>query len=230
MWNNFDFAVVAVSLVGMVLEAAGFSRGDLAIARVLRFLRGARILRILRVVKVFRALATIMECFRRCAVPMFWCFAMMVLFLFIFALVFMDGVASFLSSPAGRELEAEEPTGTRAGSAEAAGPFWRGASSTRSPEASKLARLPSLGLRTGLHQPPTCQTWGAGPASLSHGAAGIAPENHDSHSLSKCPGLKHTGHATGKGEVHVSGTDVGIGFSTCCEYGLPCRPRSRCGR
>mmetsp|Transcript_132414 Transcript_132414/g.369141 ORF Transcript_132414/g.369141 Transcript_132414/m.369141 type:complete len:203 (+) Transcript_132414:1-609(+) len=86
---------------------------------------------------------------------MFWCFAMMVLFLFIFALVFMDGVASFLSSPAGRELEAEEPTGARAGSAEAAGQFWRGASSTRSSEASKLTRLPSLGLRTGLHQPPT---------------------------------------------------------------------------
>jgi len=107
-WNNFDFIVVGASLLGAVLEAVGYIGVDLAFVRILRFLKGARILRVLRVVRVFRALATIVESFRRCAVLMFWCFAALGFFLYIFALVFMSGVAELLSSPAGRELEVEE--------------------------------------------------------------------------------------------------------------------------
>ena len=64
--------------------------------RVLRLLKFARILRSLKVITAFRELATMLEIFRSSLVAMFWSLLLLLFLLFVWALLFAQGVADGL--------------------------------------------------------------------------------------------------------------------------------------
>lgn len=99
-FNIFDFVLVLVSTVDFMLEifAASASDGNVAFMRVVRLLKLAKILRAFRVMKVFRALATMLESFRRCITSLFWSFVMLAFLLYVFSLVFMQGITTYLDA------------------------------------------------------------------------------------------------------------------------------------
>lgn len=99
-WNIFDFVLVAFSLQEVILATFFMSNEDnnMSFMRILRLMKLAKILRALRVLKVFRELQTILESFRRCFVALFWSFVMLYFMLYVFALVFLRGVITYLSA------------------------------------------------------------------------------------------------------------------------------------
>eukprot|EP00931_Biecheleriopsis_adriatica_P003953 TRINITY_DN10569_c0_g1_i1.p1 TRINITY_DN10569_c0_g1~~TRINITY_DN10569_c0_g1_i1.p1 ORF type:complete len:707 (+),score=113.34 TRINITY_DN10569_c0_g1_i1:217-2121(+) len=102
-WNVFDLSLVALSGFDVALfilnvTSANDSGGNVSFMRIFRLFKIAKILRTLRVIKVFRELHLMLQSFARCFVSLFWGMALMLFLLFIFALVFAQGVATFLSS------------------------------------------------------------------------------------------------------------------------------------
>eukprot|EP00931_Biecheleriopsis_adriatica_P003955 TRINITY_DN10569_c0_g3_i1.p1 TRINITY_DN10569_c0_g3~~TRINITY_DN10569_c0_g3_i1.p1 ORF type:complete len:721 (+),score=117.48 TRINITY_DN10569_c0_g3_i1:74-2236(+) len=102
-WNLFDIFLVGLSgfdVATFVLNAtsANDSGTNISFMRIFRLFKIAKILRTIRVIKVFRELYTMLESFARCFISMFWGMALMIFLLYIFSLVFAQGVAGFLSS------------------------------------------------------------------------------------------------------------------------------------
>jgi len=99
MWNIFDFGLVMLSLIDAVLSTVVASEGkdnNMSFMRILRLLKLAKILRALRVLKVFRELSTIMESFKKSMISLFWSMFMLTFLLYVFGLIFIQGVSRFL--------------------------------------------------------------------------------------------------------------------------------------
>lgn len=103
-WNIFDFVLVMLSLFDVVMalvsspegEGGSSGGGNISFMRIFRLLKLAKILRTLRVMKVFRDLAQILESFKNCAISLFWSFIMIVFVIYIFALIFLQGLTGYL--------------------------------------------------------------------------------------------------------------------------------------
>jgi hypothetical protein len=94
-WNIFDFTLVLISIQDLLLTLSG-SAGNVSFLRILRLLKLAKILRTLRVFQFCRDLTNILESFRRCLASLFWSFVMVCFSLYIFALIFVQGVVGLL--------------------------------------------------------------------------------------------------------------------------------------
>jgi len=113
-WNCFDFLLVAFSAldVGYYImqlssqeEDAG--SGNVSFMRLFRLFKITKILRTIRIIKVFRELSMMVESFTKCIVAMFWGLILLVFLLYIFALVFVQGVTDLLRDTTFAEAEME---------------------------------------------------------------------------------------------------------------------------
>jgi len=64
--------------------------------RLFRLFKITKILRTIRIIKVFRELSMMVESFTKCVVAMFWGLVLLVFLLYIFALVFVQGITEML--------------------------------------------------------------------------------------------------------------------------------------
>lgn len=100
-WNLLDFVLVLFSLLDLVSsllvgrdDESGSS--NISYMRMLRLLKLAKILRTLRIMKVFRELGQMLESMRSCAISLFWSFVMILFVIFLFALIFLQGLSGYL--------------------------------------------------------------------------------------------------------------------------------------
>mmetsp|Transcript_44414 Transcript_44414/g.81772 ORF Transcript_44414/g.81772 Transcript_44414/m.81772 type:complete len:447 (-) Transcript_44414:8-1348(-) len=93
-WNIFDFVLVCISLVDVLLDKVigiGAS-GNVGFMRLLRLLKLARIMRAFRTFKFFSSLSQMLQSVERSLLSMFWGFVMLAFVLYLFSLVFMQGL------------------------------------------------------------------------------------------------------------------------------------------
>lgn len=103
-WNIFDLVLVLFSISDLVWWAVRVQDnkrgGSITFMRIFRLLKVAKILRTIRVIRLFRELSMIMESFRMCLVSMVWALLSLGFMLFIFSLVFVQGMSGHLSAGA----------------------------------------------------------------------------------------------------------------------------------
>jgi len=100
-WNIADFGLVGMSWYDMymvVVVLPGSSSRNVATMRMIRLLKLAKIGRTLRVMRVFKDLALIFGSFMQSIVPLFWCFVMLTMVIYVFALVFVQGLSGYLAN------------------------------------------------------------------------------------------------------------------------------------
>ena len=106
--NVFDLVLVVLSVQDVIISNmthALDSGGNIVFIRVLRLVRMAKILRAVRAFRVFRNLVDLMESIRHSMVTLFWTFIMLIAGLYLFALVFVQGMAGFLASDKAGNLD-----------------------------------------------------------------------------------------------------------------------------
>lgn len=95
-WNMFDVVVVFTGVIDL-LEFINFS---LTYLRILRVLRVARVLRVIRVLKFFRELRMMALSIISCLTSLIWAFTLLLLVMFIFSMVLLEGARDYLRSDA----------------------------------------------------------------------------------------------------------------------------------
>eukprot|EP00929_Paragymnodinium_shiwhaense_P104267 TRINITY_DN6851_c0_g2_i1.p1 TRINITY_DN6851_c0_g2~~TRINITY_DN6851_c0_g2_i1.p1 ORF type:complete len:863 (-),score=143.25 TRINITY_DN6851_c0_g2_i1:218-2806(-) len=98
MWNNLDFALVALSVFDWSTRIFDMSSINLAFLRVVRLLKLAKGLRALKAVRFFNALRLIMDCMICSVVSFFWCVCFITAMFAIFSLIFVQGVTEKLAA------------------------------------------------------------------------------------------------------------------------------------
>jgi len=112
-WNLFDFVLVIISMWDIVMSLIVSSlqgnghNGNISFMRIFRLMKVAKILRTLRVMRVFKDLAVILESFKNSFAALFWCFVMLAFKLYVFSLIFLQGMTSVLEDRP-ESLEPEE--------------------------------------------------------------------------------------------------------------------------
>jgi len=91
-WNLFDVALVTTSAYDQLSTLLHYnsSAGDVLFVRVLRIVRLAKILRMVRVLKFFRELRHMLFSIAGAMRSLFWCFVMIALIIYVFALIFLQ--------------------------------------------------------------------------------------------------------------------------------------------
>lgn len=101
-WNIFDLSLVFFSTMDCVLSWTGDGNlttpNNLGYMRVCRMFKFAKVLRTIRIVAVVRELSLMLQSFKKCMMAMFWGLVLLLFFLYVFALVFAQGVASHLAA------------------------------------------------------------------------------------------------------------------------------------
>ncbi|CAK0883013.1 unnamed protein product [Prorocentrum cordatum] len=93
-WNLLDFLIVSIDAVQAVL--ASRSSGQFTVGRVLRALKIIRVLRVFRLIHFLKELRLIWDCMIGSIFSLFWSMVMMVLIIFMFSLVFVQGASMYL--------------------------------------------------------------------------------------------------------------------------------------
>merc|ERR1719436_1491330 len=79
-------------------SASGAGNGfNVTFLRMLRLLRVSKIFRAFRVMRFFRELRVMLSCIVSSLGTLFWCSAMLGIFYYIFAIIFMHAVAGFVA-------------------------------------------------------------------------------------------------------------------------------------
>jgi len=91
-WNLFDLLVVLTGLVD-ILDVINFS---LTYLRILRILRIVRVLRVIRIFRFFRELRMMALSIISCLTSLIWAFSLLLLVLFIFCMVLLEGARDYL--------------------------------------------------------------------------------------------------------------------------------------
>jgi hypothetical protein len=99
VWNWFDCFLVTLSLMDFVVTMIlGTGGGNVSFMRILRLMKLSKILRAFRTLKFFKELAVMMDSFRRSFVTLFWSLVMIGFVLFVFALIFLQGLADTINA------------------------------------------------------------------------------------------------------------------------------------
>jgi len=98
-WNIFDLILVIFSSFDVAANWPSSSDDEappnnLGYMRVFRMFKFAKILRTIRIIAFVRELSMMLESFRQCVIAMFWGLVLLLFLLYVFALVFAQGVAS----------------------------------------------------------------------------------------------------------------------------------------
>jgi hypothetical protein len=101
-WNLFDTTLVLISIsesvAGLVMDNEDDEKNNIVFMRILRLLKLAKILRTFRAFRFFKDLAVIAESFRSSAVAFLWAIVIFVFVLFVFALIFIQGLTQAMGS------------------------------------------------------------------------------------------------------------------------------------
>jgi len=101
-WNTFDLLLVVFSTMDCTFNwpADGNETppNNLGYMRVFRMFKFAKILRTIRIISFVRELSMMLESFRKCIVAMFWGLVLLMFLLYVFALIFAQGVASHIAA------------------------------------------------------------------------------------------------------------------------------------
>lgn len=99
-WNIFDVFLVVFTLADLVVSEVGRDSGGMSIAfmRVLRIMRVAKLLRGLRVIRFVTDLRLMLNSLGGSLVKFGWSVLLLALVFYIFALIFVQGVALYLQS------------------------------------------------------------------------------------------------------------------------------------
>jgi len=102
-WNLFDFFLVTVGAIDLLLRSAlqgsnPSNSGSVKVIflRVLRVLRLARILRGLKALRFFAELRLMLSCLSHSVQSLFWSIVMLVFIFYIFGLIFVQGIVSYI--------------------------------------------------------------------------------------------------------------------------------------
>ncbi|CAE7529922.1 Scn8a [Symbiodinium natans] len=102
-WNIFDLILVIFSSFDVAANwpTSGEDEAppnNLGYMRVFRMFKFAKILRTIRIIAFVRELSMMLESFRQCVIAMFWGLVLLLFLLYVFALVFAQGVASHVAT------------------------------------------------------------------------------------------------------------------------------------
>jgi len=99
-WNVFDAFLIGFGIIDQILMAIqGNNDGtDVTFVRSMRILKMAKILRAVRVLRMFSELRLLMNSLVGSMTSLFWSICMLITVFFIFALIFVQGAATFLIS------------------------------------------------------------------------------------------------------------------------------------
>ncbi|CAE8616101.1 unnamed protein product, partial [Polarella glacialis] len=90
-WNLFDSALVAESVTSVIFKTGS----GLAFLRILRVFRLIRVVRVVRSVKALRRLRTMIFAMISSFVDLMWAFLVILLILFVFGIIFTNGVSGY---------------------------------------------------------------------------------------------------------------------------------------
>jgi len=111
-WNIFDLLLVVFSSLDVISTWPGAGEetppNNLGYMRVFRMFKFAKILRTIRIISFVRELSMMLESFRKCMIAMFWGLVLLMFLLYVFALIFAQGVASFLATKDSELLPPED--------------------------------------------------------------------------------------------------------------------------
>lgn len=97
-WNSFDLALVVSSLVDLTVTSVSANMKHVRTFRVFRIFRSFRIFTLLRgASSLFHKLRLMLLAILISAVPFFWAVIILLMFVFIFSVIFVDGVATHIS-------------------------------------------------------------------------------------------------------------------------------------
>merc|ERR1719409_2410337 len=93
----FDLAIVTVSVFEIIVELVGSGTPiNTSFLRIIRFLRISRVLRMFSAMRMFKEIKIMVDCLAGSLGIFFFCSVMLALFLSLFAVFFVQGVASYL--------------------------------------------------------------------------------------------------------------------------------------
>mmetsp|Transcript_6942 Transcript_6942/g.16411 ORF Transcript_6942/g.16411 Transcript_6942/m.16411 type:complete len:664 (-) Transcript_6942:186-2177(-) len=95
-WNLFDSILVVSSVADILLNGLNGGGGEVTTARMIRFVRFIRIIRIARAVRAFQSLRIVVFAIFESMASLLWCFTVVGLILYVFAICFMHGVSDYL--------------------------------------------------------------------------------------------------------------------------------------
>lgn len=106
-WNIFDMILVFNSIIDIILsklmhESGGYE-GNMTFMRILRLVRLTKIFRAFRTLKFFKELGVMMDSFKRSFMTMYWSLIMLALSFFMFALLFLQGLADYVSAESAKK-------------------------------------------------------------------------------------------------------------------------------
>jgi hypothetical protein len=96
LWNWFDLTIVVVAMVEIVMTAFGSAKGSMSFLRVLRFLKVSRVMRMFNAMRIFKEIRLMVDSLMGSFVFFVWCAGMLALFLSLFAIFFVQGMATAL--------------------------------------------------------------------------------------------------------------------------------------
>lgn len=116
-WNIFDFCLVFISLLDLLVlrllvlnndpgsedKGEGSEGGNVVFLRVLRLCKMVKVMRAFRAMRFFKDLAVMLESFRNSFVALFWTFVMLGFILYVFALIFLQGMIDYLKSSGNKD-------------------------------------------------------------------------------------------------------------------------------
>jgi len=96
-WNLFDFFLVLFSVADIILNRINsLTISNVTAARILRFVRFIRVIRIARAVRAFHSLRIVCFAIIESMTSLVWCFLVVGLIIYMFAIVFLYGVTEHL--------------------------------------------------------------------------------------------------------------------------------------
>lgn len=95
-WNMFDFAIVLVSVVEIIVKMSGAAFVNTSFLRIIRFLRISRVLRMFSAMRMFKEIKVMVDTLSGSFSLFFWCTLFFALFLSLIGVFFVQGAASYL--------------------------------------------------------------------------------------------------------------------------------------
>jgi len=106
-WNLFDTFVVVTSLVDTFSSQCGFTLSYVRVLRVMRLTKTLRVIRLLLFASFVRHLRLMLLAIMECAVPLLWAVVLLFFLMFVFSVIFMQGVTNFIREAGPNDLIVE---------------------------------------------------------------------------------------------------------------------------
>jgi hypothetical protein len=97
-WNMFDFIIVSVAIMELLVKAAGGKMTGTSFLRIVKFLRVSRVLRMFSAMRSFKEVKIMVDSLAGSFNIFTWCSGLFLLLLSLFSVFFVQGVATYLEA------------------------------------------------------------------------------------------------------------------------------------